>query len=138
MQLLFGIISLNISSSLFNILKDHILSLIRPTPKSIFGVHHPLGFRYLFQLRVNASPLRSHKIHHNFFDTPSDICHCNQGIEDVSHFLISCPSFATQRVTLAISEIEILQRNNLNHLSNQNFIYSAKNVIIIEKSFCRQ
>ena len=71
----------------FNILKDHTLSLIRPTPKSIFGVHDPLGFRYLFQLRVNLSPLRSRKSHHNLLDTHSDICHCNQGIDNVSHFL---------------------------------------------------
>ena len=39
----------------FNILKDHILSLIRHTPKGIFGVHDPLGLRYLFQLRVFES-----------------------------------------------------------------------------------
>ena len=35
-----------------NILKDHILSLIRPKKKKIFGIHNPLGLRYLFQLRV--------------------------------------------------------------------------------------
>ena len=37
--------------------------------KSIFGVHDPVGLRYLFQLRVRLSPLRSHKSHHNFIDT---------------------------------------------------------------------
>ena len=68
----------------FNILKGHILSLIHPSPKSIFGVHDPLGLRYLFQLRVNLIPLRIHKSPHNFLVTHSDICHCNQGIEDVS------------------------------------------------------
>ena len=34
------------------ILKDHLISLIRPEKKSIFGIHDPLGLRYLFQLRV--------------------------------------------------------------------------------------
>ena len=89
----------------FKILKDHILSLIRP-PKSSFGEHNPLRLRYLFQLWlwVNLNPLRSHKNHHNFLDTHSDICHCNQCIEDVSHFMFSCPSF----VTLAIGVIEII------------------------------
>ena len=38
-----------------NILKDHILSLIRPKGKYIFGIHDPLGLRYLTQLRVDFS-----------------------------------------------------------------------------------
>ena len=33
-----------------NILKDHILSLIRPKKKNIFGIHDPLGLRYLLYL----------------------------------------------------------------------------------------
>ena len=53
-------------------LKDHILSLVRPKGRCIFGIHDPLGLQYLFQLRVSLSPLRSHKKHHNFIDTPSD------------------------------------------------------------------
>ena len=70
----------------FEILKGHIISIIRPKTKSIFGIHDPLGLRYLFQLRVGLSPLRSHKMRHNFLDTPV-ICHCNLGIEDTNHFL---------------------------------------------------
>ena len=62
-----------------NVLKNHILSLIRPKKKCIFGIHNPLGLRYIFQLRVGLSPLRYHKNRHNFIDTPSDICLCNQG-----------------------------------------------------------
>ena len=44
-----------------NILKDHILSLIRPKKKNNFGIHDPLGLRYLLQLRVGLSFLRCHK-----------------------------------------------------------------------------
>ena len=57
-----------------NILKDHILSMIRPEKKTIFCIHDPLGLRYLLQLRVGLSSLRHHKKCHNFIDTPSDIC----------------------------------------------------------------
>ena len=39
-----------------NILKDHILSLICPKKKNIFGIHDPLGLRYPLQLRVGLSP----------------------------------------------------------------------------------
>ena len=34
------------------ILKDHIVSLIRPKGKHIFGIYDPFGIRYLAQLRV--------------------------------------------------------------------------------------
>ena len=105
------------------ILKDHILSLIRPEKKKIFGIHDPLGLRYLFQLRVGLSPLRSHKKRHNFIDTPSDKCICNHGIEDTNHFLFLCPFYATKRATLAVSVIHILQKYNLNNLSNQSHLY---------------
>ena len=57
----------------FTSLKSHLLSLIRPKIKSsTFGIHDALGLRYLFQLRVNLSPLRSHKRRHNFSDAPSE------------------------------------------------------------------
>ena len=72
------------------ILKNHIISLICPEKKSIFGIHDPLGLRYLFQLRVGLSSLRYHKNRHNFIDTPSNECLCNHGIEDINHFLFSC------------------------------------------------
>ena len=107
----------------FDSLKEHVLSLFRPKTKSIFGVHDPIRLRYLFQLRVRLSPLRSHKKHHNFIDTPSDICHCNQGVEDTSHFLFSCPSYAAQRATLATSVIQILQKYTLNDLGNHLELY---------------
>ena len=62
--------------------------------KSIFVIHDTVGLRYLFQLRVSLSPLRSHKFRPNFSDTPSEICHYNQCIEDTNHFLLSCPGYA--------------------------------------------
>ena len=105
------------------ILKDHILSLIRPKKKNIFGIHDPLGHRYLLQLRVGLSSLRYHKKCHNFIDTPSDKCPCNNDIEDTNHFLFSCPFFVAQRATLASSVIQILQKYNLNRLGNQSHLY---------------
>ena len=106
-----------------NILKDHILSLIRPKKKNIFGKHEPLGLRYLLQLRVVLSFLRYHKKCHNFIDTHSDKCLCKNGIEDTNHSLFLCPFFATRRATLASIVIPILQKYNLNHLGNQSHLY---------------
>ena len=62
----------------FDILKDHIISLLRSKIKSILSIHDPLGIRFIPQLRVSLSPLRSHKRRDNFIDTPRDTCHCNQ------------------------------------------------------------
>lgn len=107
----------------YNKLKDHLIPLVRPNTRSIFGIHDPVGIKYLFQLRVNLSPLRSHKMHYNFIDTTSDICHCNQGIEDTNHLFFSCPSYVTERAILMTSVNEILQKNNLNHLENQLQLY---------------
>ena len=108
----------------FDILQKHINTFFRPKTKSTFGIHDPVGPRYLFQLRMSLSPLRSHKFRHNFADTPSEICRCEQGIEDTSHFIFSCPSsYAIQRATLTASLINILQKNNLNYLGNQSHLY---------------
>ena len=81
-------------------LKSHILSLIRPKIKSTYGVHDPLGLHCLFQLRVRLSPLRNHKKHHNFADTPSEVCECNLDIENTSHFLFECRRHATQDMSV--------------------------------------
>ena len=62
---------------------------------------------------MNLSPLRSHKKHHNFADTPSDICSCNQGVEYTRYFLFECLSFATHRASLAVTVTDGLHRNNL-------------------------
>ena len=89
----------------FNVLKKHILSLMRPKKKSIFGVHDPLGLRYLFQLRVGLSSFRYDK---NAILIPLLInVFINQGIEDNNHFLF-LSSFATRRATSAIDVIAIL------------------------------
>ena len=64
----------------FGILKKHINTFFRPKTRRIFGIHDPVGLGYLFQLRVSLSPSRSHKWRHNFADTPSEMCPCNQGI----------------------------------------------------------
>ena len=106
-----------------NIMKSHLLSLIRPKSKSYFKIHDPVGLRYLFQLRVSLSPLRGHKWCHNFIDTPSGICHCKQGIEDTNHFLFICPSYVAKRAALVNSVNEILHGVTLHNSENQLKLY---------------
>ena len=109
--------------SSIGVLKNDITSLIRPEAKSVFKIHDPVGLRYLFQLRVGLNPLKGHKWCYNFIDTPSGVCHCDQGIGDTSHFLLSCSSSVIQRVTLVSSVNEILLKINNNHLESKLQLY---------------
>ena len=49
------------SCNSIEIFKKNITNLIRPPSKPIYSVHDPIGVKYVFQLRVGLSPLRSHK-----------------------------------------------------------------------------
>ena len=102
----------------FEGLKDHILSLIRPVRKAIFGIYDPSNIRYIYQLRVGLSHLRSHKKHHNFADTPTDKCICKQGVENTRHFLERCPFYATHRENLFTCINTILNKNGINLVSD--------------------
>ena len=88
--------------------KRSIQTLIRPPCKEIFGIHDNIGVKYLFQLRVGLSPLKSHKNHHNFLDTPSDCCNCFTASEDTYHFLLECHLFDICREALFSSVSTIL------------------------------
>ena len=106
-----------------DLLKNDIITLIRPESKSFFNVHDPTGFRYLFQLRFGLNPLKGHKYCHKFTDTPSGTCQCNKGIEYTSHFQLSCPFYTVQIVTLITSVIEILLKVNLIRLEGHSNLY---------------
>ena len=97
----------------FENLKKHIISLIRPPPKDTFAVFNPPLLRYLFQLRVGLSRLRSHKKRHNFADTPSDLCLCKNGVEDTHHYLFNCPFFASHRKALLSTVENVVRDKNL-------------------------
>ena len=102
----------------YSCLKKYMIGCHRPEGKPIFDIHDPVGLRYLFQLRLGLSPLRSHKNSYGFADTPSNICLCKLGTEDTRHFLFSCPFYATKRAAMIGSVDEILQKNNLNYPTN--------------------
>ena len=53
--------------------KKSLLVFVRDNPKSIFGIHNPIGLKHLFRLRLGLSPLKQHKFRHNFADTLNNI-----------------------------------------------------------------
>ena len=115
------------------VFKKKLLSIIRPTAKSVFGIHDPLGLSYLSQLRVGLSKLNFHKFSHNFKDTLKPLCPANDGIEDTEHFLLLCPSFDIQRRDLLAEISQLLQPYvQINNLSN---IVLIKLLLYCDKDF---
>ena len=106
--------------------KDSLLKLYRPVKKSIFNVYDN-GIKWIFQLRVRLSPLKSHKKAHNFagYEEPlASNCSCSMGIaETTSHFLLHCPYFTIHRRTLFGTVNPILQAYNIPFLVDNLFEY---------------
>ena len=87
------VVLLKLSPSL-SIFKKRDMDSFIVKPNAIYGIHNPIGLRYLTRLRVGLSHLRSHKYGHNFKDTETDICSCSQNTpETVEHFLVFCPQY---------------------------------------------
>ena len=77
----------------------------------------------MFQLRLGLSPLRFHKHRHNFADTPSACCICNDGIEDVNHFLFHCSLFLDERVSFMNTIESVTSVYNLDHIQQLVVVY---------------
>ena len=117
------------NSETLNIFKSKILKFIRPTANSIFGCHNPIGVKLLTRLRLGLSHLREHKFKHSFQDTLNPLCSCGKEVETTFHFLLSCPNYSDERLTL-LSKIRNINPNileNTNSQITQFFLYGDKN-----------
>ena len=115
--------------------KTHLRALYRPTLKRVFWIYEPEGIKYIFQLRLGLSPLRSHKFRHNFIDTPSDICLCKTGNETTEHFFFQCPFYTSKRFMLAENVVPILPPHNLAFLQNDTNLYLYGNENLSEDEY---
>ena len=117
--------------------KRELVKTIIPECKSIFNIHDPDNLRYLYQLRVGLSSLRSHKYNHNFKDTPSDQCRCGTGIESTEHFLLTCLLFRELRDELfSTINPELSKIRNLPSIENSDMVqillYGSQNLTLSE------
>ena len=71
--------------------KSQLAHLVRPTEKSIFGVHDIEEVRLLTRLRVQFNDLREHKFRHRFH-CANPMSFCQTGAEDNEHFLLHLPT----------------------------------------------
>ena len=87
----------------------YILKFIRPTAKNIFGCHNLKVVKYL----TRFSHLCEHKFKNNFQDTLNLLCTCGCNVENTYHFLLHCPNFLPEKITL-LNKITNIDRNILN------------------------
>ena len=68
------------------------------TPNSIYGIHNPVGLKYLTHLRVGPC---AHKHQYNFSDISSKYCSCRDNLpKTVEHYLLHCPIYSLLRPKL--------------------------------------
>ena len=68
------------------------MEFLNISPSPVYGIHNPVGLKYLTRLRVGLSHLRAHNFDHNFKDTTTKICSCQTiKAETVEHYLFYCP-----------------------------------------------
>ena len=106
-----------------SIFKKYILKIYRPEKKQIFNIHDPHGIKWIFQLRVGLSSLKSHKKSHNFQDTPDDTCCCTLSAETSHHYLLHCPNFINHRLDLFQVLNPIIFANNMRFIDDNSLVH---------------
>ena len=73
------------------------------------------------QLRVGLNDLKRYKFDHNFDDTIDPMCSANDGVEDVTHFLLSCQLYGHIRIEL-LNSVSRITATNVNDLDKQDLV----------------
>ena len=112
-------------SESISIFKQTLLELYRPKKESIFNIYDN-GIKWIFQLRVGLSPLKSHKKLYKFAgykDPLSDTCRCQMGTETTCHFLLHCHNFNAHRKSLYDTVNPILRAYHTPFLVDKLFVH---------------
>ena len=88
-----------------SIFKSNILKLIQRKPNNVYYCHNPKGTRIWTRFRIGLIHLREHKFKHRFQDCLNPLCFCGNEIETSTHYLLHCPTYANERMTL-LNKIE--------------------------------
>ena len=123
------------------------------TPEPIYGIHNPVGIKYLTRLRVGLSHLRAHKYQHNFVDTTTQCCSCANNVsETIEHYLLYCPNYSLirselfEKLRLIISlliltptsytcDLLLYGDSSLSFLTNKKILQSTISFIVSSKRF---
>ena len=131
--------------------KKCILAFIRPSANSTFNCLNPNVLKLITRLRLGFSHLRFHKFKHSFQDTLNPICNCGT-VETTIHYLLLCPNFSNERLTLFnklqsidenilskddsnISKVLLFGDNSFNDAKNTSVLSASVEYIISTKRF---
>ena len=89
-----------------------ILKFIRPSANRFFTCHNHKGIKFITRLRLGINHSHEHKFKHSFQDSLNVFCSCSLDIESTAHYLLHCPTYFTERLTLLII-IENFDKNLL-------------------------
>merc|ERR1712074_278261 len=107
-------LDLEIKSSIsLSVFKKKIFNITRPKRREMYQILDRKGTKWIYQLRVGLSPLKSHKFRHNFQDLHNDICTCLLGSESSLHFFHECTNYVVIRQDLLNEVIPILSSKNI-------------------------
>ena len=132
--------------------KHNNLKFIRPKPNKVYYCHIPKGIKLLTRLRLSLSHVREHKFKHNFQDCLNPLCLCGNEIETSTHYLLHCPTYTNERLTLlnkiksincsilessdaAVTKILLFGDNTLSNSSNTIILNSTIKCIISTQRF---
>ena len=105
--------------------QSSLVKLVRPPKSNNFKILDKIGLMYLTQIRKGLNGLNRYKFDHNFNDTIDPMCSANDGVEDVTHFLLSCHLYSHIRIELSNSVSHTIWTNlanlgtNLANLGNE-------------------
>ena len=139
-------------SKSISIFKSNILKFIRPKSNNVYFFHKPRGIKLLTRLRLGLSYLREHKFKHNFQDYLNPLRLCGNEIENSTHYLLHCPTYTNERLTLlnkiksincsilessdaAVTKILLFGDNTLSNSSNTIIFNSTIEYIISTQRF---
>ena len=108
--------------------------------------------RLLTRLPLGLSHLRERKLKHSYQDCPSPLCFCGNEIETSTHYLLHCPAYINERMTILIkiksincsilelsdavvTKIFLFGDNTLSDSSNTLILNSTIDYIISTKRF---
>ena len=80
--------------------KNSLLRVGQPTAMPTYGIHNPVGLKFLTRFGLGLSHLNEHKFKHNFKDCVNPLCSCSLEIESPAHFFLHCNYFTNICSTL--------------------------------------
>ena len=146
----------NLDSNISNsenlaLFKKRILAFIRPSASSTFHGLNPDCLKLITRLRLGLSHLSFHKFKRSFQDTLNSIGNCGT-VETTIHYLLLCPHFSNERLTLFnklqsidenilskdesnISKVLLFGDNSFNDTKNTSVLTTSVEYIISTKRF---